>query len=76
VDHVEGGAFWPVVAFLALLAVIVHEIHRRLGRPLSTPEWLGVLFAAVVGPAAWIVGDGVNWRSTGPSSRASTSRAA
>ena len=56
---VEGGAIWPVVAFLALLALVVHEIHKRLGRPLSSREWLGVLLAAVVAPAAWILGDGV-----------------
>ncbi len=56
---VEGGAIWPIVAFFVLLAWVVHAIHKRLGRPLSTFEWLGVLLAAVLVPAAWIYGEGV-----------------
>jgi general L-amino acid transport system permease protein len=56
---VEGGAIWPIVAFFILLAWVVHAIHKRLGRPLSTLEWLAVLLAVVIAPAAWILADGV-----------------
>jgi general L-amino acid transport system permease protein len=51
---VEGGTDWPILAFLLFLGFVVHEIHKRLGRPLSTREWLLVLVAAVAVPAAWI----------------------
>lgn len=56
---VEGGAIWPIVVFFVLLALVVHEIHKRLGRPLSAIEWLSVLSAAIIVPAAWIAADGV-----------------
>ncbi len=56
---VEGGAIWPIVVFFVLLAWVVHAIHKRVGRPLSTFEWLGVLLAVVIIPTAWIYGEGV-----------------
>ena len=55
----EGGAIWPVVAFFLLLVWVVHAIHKRLGRPLATFEWLVVLLTAVVVPAGWIYGESV-----------------
>jgi len=55
---VDGGAIWPIVAFFVLLALVVHAIHKRLGRPLTAPEWLGVLSTAVIFPVAWILVEG------------------
>ena len=63
---VEGGAVWPVLVFLLLLGVIVHWIHRRLGRPLSTSEWLLFLLAAFVVPAGWISAEGVGFSADVP----------
>jgi general L-amino acid transport system permease protein len=56
---VEDGAIWPIVAFLGLLGFFVRWVHKRLGRPLSTLEWLGVLLTAVIVPVGWIHGEGV-----------------
>ena len=63
---VEGGDVWPIVAFLALLAFVVHWIHRRLGRPLSTIEWLIAASTAVVAPAGWILAEGVHFSADMP----------
>ena len=58
---VEGGAAWPIVAFLALLALVVRWVHRRLGRPLSIREQLVAAATAIVVPAAWIFAEGVRF---------------
>ena len=63
---VEGGAAWPIVAFLALLAFVVHWFHRRLGRPLSATEWLLVVLAALAVPAGWIWTEGVRFSAVLP----------
>jgi len=73
---IEGGAIWPIIAIFVLLAWIVHAVHKRLGRPLSSLEWLGILSTAVIAPAAWIVAENVRLSVDLPSSRASTSSAA
>ncbi len=59
--RVEGGAIWPIVVFLVFLGLVVHAIHRRLGRPLSAREWLLVLTTAVIVPAGWILGESVRF---------------
>ena len=56
---VEGGAIWPIVAFFILLAWIVHAIRKRLGRPLSAFEWLGIVATVVIVPVGWIYSEGV-----------------
>ncbi len=56
---IEGGAIWPIIAIFVLLAWIVHAVHKRLGRPLSSLEWLGILSTPVIAPAAWIVAENV-----------------
>jgi general L-amino acid transport system permease protein len=62
----EGGAVWPILAFLALLALVVHEIHKRLGRPLSTREWLLAVLAAFAVPPVWILAAGVRFSADLP----------
>ena len=74
--RVEGGAIWPIVVFLVFLGLVVHAIHRRLGRPLSAREWLLVLTTAVIVPAGWILARASGSRSMCPPSKASTSSAA
>ena len=66
---VEGGAVWPIAAFLALLVLVVHEIHKRLGRPLAALEWLFVVSAAVVVPAGWVWAEGVRFTADLPTLR-------
>lgn len=58
---IEGGSAWPIAAFLVLLALAVHWVHKRLGRPLSTPEWLIAALAAALVPCAWIWAAGVRF---------------
>ncbi|RBP17594.1 amino acid ABC transporter membrane protein 1 (PAAT family) [Roseiarcus fermentans] len=66
---VEGGAIWPVAAFLLLVALLVHEIHKRLGRPLSATEWLVAAAAAILVPAGWVWADGVRLSADLPTLR-------
>ncbi len=63
---VEGGAIWPALAFLALLAWGVHRVRRRLGRPLSLTEWGLAAAAAILVPAGWIAADGVRFAASLP----------
>jgi general L-amino acid transport system permease protein len=53
------GAIWPMAAFLLLVGLVVHWFHKRLGRPLSTREWLLVVSTALAVPTVWIWAEGV-----------------
>ena len=57
---VEHGSLWPLAILLGLSAVVVRIAHKRLGRALSTAEWLLIAFAAVGVSAAWIWARGVS----------------
>ncbi|RBP17724.1 amino acid ABC transporter membrane protein 1 (PAAT family) [Roseiarcus fermentans] len=66
---VESGAVWPIAAFLLLVALVVHEIHKRLGRPLSATEWGFAAAAALLVPAFWVWADGVRLSADLPALR-------
>jgi general L-amino acid transport system permease protein len=57
---VERVAVWPLAILLGLIVFIVHTVHRRLQRALSTVEWFVIASSAVVLSAAWVWGRGVS----------------